>query len=136
MQTRRRSWVLYLGAAGIFLAGAITGVLAAAGYVHHRLRALHAGGPQVIHQLGMHWLDGELDLSPEQEKRIEAILFETHREFFRFKSEHNEEIRAIVLPALVRIDAELSPEQMERWRRTRKRIVEHVDATTETGSDH
>lgn len=136
MVAGRRRWALSLGLLGVFLAGGVTGVFAAAAYVHHRLRALHTGGPHALHALGMRWLDWELDLSPEQETAIEAILLDTHEEFFRFKSRHNEEIRAIVFPALERIDAELTPEQAESWRATRDRIVEHAEATVEAHSDH
>jgi len=132
MVAGRRRWGLSLGLLGIFLAGAVTGVFAAAGYVHHRMRALHAGGPHALHALGMEWLDWQLDLRPEQENAIEEILVEAHMELFRFKSAHNEEIRAIVLPALERVDAELSPAQMEQWRGIRETIVKHAEATVET----
>jgi hypothetical protein len=127
----RRSWLLTAGLVGIFLAGAVTGVLAAAGYVHHHLRELHSGGPRAIHALGLKWLDRELDLSPSQERAIDAILLDAHHELFRFKSRHDDEIRAIVVPALERFEAELTPEQAERWAATRARILEHVEATVE-----
>jgi len=132
MVAGRRRWGLSLGLLGIFLAGAVTGVFAAAGYVHHRMRALHAGGPHALHALGMEWLDWQLDLRPEQENAIEEILVEAHMELFRFKSDHNQEICAIVLPALERVDAELSPAQMEKWRGIRETIVKHAEATVES----
>jgi hypothetical protein len=134
MVSGRRTWALSLGLLGIFLAGAVTGVCAAAGYVHHRLRALHAGGPHALHALGMEWLAWQLDLEPDQEAAIEEVLLEAHLELFRFKSRHNDEINAIVLPALERIDAQLTPQQAESWRGIREKIVEHAEATLETRS--
>jgi hypothetical protein len=134
MVVGRRKWALSLGLLGVFLAGAVTAALATAGYVHHRLRSLHAGGPHAIHALGMAWLEQELDLTPDQKASIERILLDTHMELFRFKSRHNDEIRAIVLPALDRIDAALTPQQVETWRKTRDRIVEHAEATVDTRS--
>lgn len=129
MTTNRRSWVLPLGLLGVFVAGATTGVFAAAGFVHHRLRALHQDGPKAIHALGMQWLDWELDLTPEQKKQVDELLVDTHDKLFRFKSEHNDEIKAIVMPALDRMDQLLTPEQREEWKGTREKIVKHVDAT-------
>jgi len=122
-----RKWALCLGLVGIFLAGAITGVVGAAGYAHHRLRALHAEGPQALHRLGMTLLDWKLGLSDQQEVEIDAILRDTHHEFLQFKSRHNEEIRQIVLPALERIDAVLTPKQAEAWRDLREGIARHVE---------
>ncbi len=132
MVKRGRIWMLSLGLLGIFLAGAVTGVCAAAGFVHHRLRELHKGGPHALHALGMEWLDWELDLRPEQETAIDGILVEAHTQLFRFKSDHNDEICAIVLPALERIDAELTPDQREKWQPIRDLIVRHAEATAET----
>lgn len=132
MVAGRRKWAILLGLLGIFLAGGVTGVCAAAGYVHHRLRALHGGGAHAINALGVEWLDWELDLSPDQEAAIEGILHDAHLELFRFKSRHNEEILSIVFPALERIDAELTPRQVESWRGIREKIVEHAEATVET----
>lgn len=131
-----RKWILSLGLLGIFLAGMVTGVFAAVGFVHHRLRALHAGGPHAIHALGMEWLDWQLDLSADQHAAIDKILVDAHMELFRFKSEHNAELCAIVYPALERIDAQLTPEQAESWRGIRAMIVEHAEATVESISDH
>lgn len=128
----RRNQLLSIGFVGVFLAGAVAGAFATAGYVHHRLRALHSGDPAALHALGMEWLDAELDLAPEQEKAIEAILVDAHSAMFRFKSAHNDELRAIVMPALERVDAQMRPDQVERWRKLRDRIVEHVEATVET----
>lgn len=128
----RRTRTLVLGFAGVFLAGVVAGAFATAGYVHHRMRAVHSGDPAALHGLGIEWLDAELDLSADQERAIEAILVDTHAAFFRFKSAHNDELRAIVLPALDRVDAALRPDQLERWRKLRDRIVDHVDATVDS----
>jgi hypothetical protein len=126
-----KKWMLFLALLGIFLAGAVTGVCAAAAFVHHRLNALHDGGPHALHALGVEWLDWRLDLSPDQEVAIEQVLVDAHMDLFRFKSEHNAEIRAILLPALERVDALLTPEQAEEWRGIRAHIVEHAEATVE-----
>lgn len=136
MANARRTWALSLGMLGIFLAGGLTGVFAAAGYLHHHLRALHASGPRAVHLLGVKWLDWELDLDDRQEASIEEILSAAHLELFQFKSRHNLEVRAMVLPALERIDAVLTPQQAERWSEIRRHVVEHVDATAETAPGH
>lgn len=136
MATRRRNWMLALGLFGIFVAGGVTGALGVVGYVHHRLHGLHAGGLAAVHALGAEWLDSELDLSAEQAAAIEQILGETHAELFRFKSRHNDEILAIVRPALERIDAQLTPAQAERWSAIRARIVEHAERTADEAPGH
>ncbi len=131
MAAARRAWVLPVWLVGLFAAGVATGAFATVGLVHHRLRALHTEGPEAINALAAEWLNWELDLDAEQQTAIRSILVETHEQFFRFKSEHNDEIRAIVLPALERIDAQLTSEQKTRWAGMRARIVDHVEATLE-----
>src|SRR5688572_12700126 len=130
-----RKWVLSLGLAGIFLAGCITGVVGATGYIHHKLHALHSGGPHAFHRLGMTWLDWKLDLNDQQAVEIESILREAHGEFLGFKDRHGEEIHAIVVPALERVDAVLTPEQEPDWREIRARIVGHFEAQPDRDSD-
>jgi hypothetical protein len=133
MVARPRRWKLALALTGIFLAGGVTGVFVAAGVVHHRLRALHSGGPHALHALVMGWFGWELDLDPDQEVAIEGILDETHHELFLFKSRHNAELQGIVLPALERIDAQLKPAQAETWAPIRARILEHAEAQAHSG---
>ena len=124
-----------LGLAGIFAAGCVTGVCAAAWFVHHRMHALHGGGPHAIEALGVEWLGRELDLDDAQEAELAQILRDAHLELFRFKSRHNDELLAIVHPALERIDALLTPEQAARWSPLRAHVVEHAAATVETISN-
>ena len=122
-------WWIGLGLVGVFVFGAITGVIGAAGYLHHHLRSLHEDGPAAFHRLGVDWLDWELDLNAEQEVSVEEILTDLHLDLFRFKTAHNEELSAIVGAALVRIDAALEPEQMDAWHDIRGRITDHLAAT-------
>ena len=51
---------------------------------------------------------------------------------FRFKSEHNDEICAIVMPALEQIDAELTPAQREKWQGIRDMVRRHAEATVDS----
>jgi len=136
MAMNRRTWLISLGLAGLFAAGAVTGVLATAAFVHHKLRALHHAGPHAVNALAMKWLDWELDLRPDQEAAIETIVQEAHLQLFKFKTEHNEELRAMALPTLERIDAVLTPAQAERWRHTRARIVQHFEAAGHEPASH
>lgn len=131
MVKQRNTLLVVLGLAGLFLCGALTGVFAVGGMLHHHLRGLHSHGPNGAHTLGVKWLDWELDLDAEQERELEQILDEAHIDLFRFKSEHNEEITAILEPSLERIDALLTPEQAERWAPMRARVVEHLEARME-----
>lgn len=135
MTTRRFGWKHWLGLLGIFVAGAVTGVFGAAGYVHHWIRDLHTGGPSAVHALGIEWLDSKLDLTAEQESAIEAIIRDAHVASLRFKVRHQEEVRAIVYPALERVDALLDDTQRAEWQRIRERIVEHIEFTGESKSD-
>ena len=131
MTSGRKGWLAALLLSGVFVSGAVTALGALWAFAHHRLRALHDEGPHQIHRMGVELLDWELDLTDEQREQIDALLLEVHLEFFRFKSEHNEELKAIVDDALARLDATLTSEQRERWRPMRDRIAAHAATTWE-----
>jgi len=127
--TRRRNWFVCLAMLGVFVAGAVTGVLATGAYIHHSLRSLHGDGPDGIHHLGVRWLDWKLDLSPEQELAIEQVIEDVHIELFKFKSAHNEELEAVVTGGLERVDRTLTSEQRAKWSPIRARIAQHAAVT-------
>ncbi|MBI5435463.1 MAG: hypothetical protein HZA52_21695 [Planctomycetes bacterium] len=129
MSARSSRWQLVLGLVGLFLIGTVTGVFLSAAYVHHRIRALHEGGPAAIHALGMDWFQHELRLNEDQVAGVEAVLGDVHRDLLRFKGEHEEEIRVIVVRGVERINALLTDDQRERWEPIRRRVLGHVAGT-------
>jgi len=128
-ERRSRTWLVCLGLVGVFAAGVATGAFGAGAYIHHHLLRLHGEGPEGLHNLGLDWLDRKLDLTSEQEAEVASVVEDVHLALFRFKTEHNDELEAIVTPGLERIDALLTPEQTAAWRPIRERIAAHAAAT-------
>lgn len=129
MSATKKRWPVYLGMLGIFVAGVVTGLLLAAGAVHHHWDDLHSHGPAGLHRFGTAWLEWNLDLTDAQHEQVDQVMHDLHMDLFRFKSEHNAEIDQIVSPALARIDAILDAEQMKEWKPMRDRVADHLAAT-------
>lgn len=128
-----RNLMVCLGLVGVFAFGVVTGVFGTGAYIHHHIRGLHGGGhgPERMESLGVAWLDWELDLDDSQHASIGEIVRDVHLELFRFKTAHSDEVQAIVMRGLERIDAELTPGQAERWAPLRGRLAEHAAAKLE-----
>jgi len=136
MDGRRRTRLLALGMLGVFLAGAATGAMTMVGIVHSKLRELHSTDSRAALRLGVELLDWRLDLSPQQETEVGAILTDVNRDMLQFKTRHNDELRAILMPGVERIDAQLTPAQRERWAPLRQHLVEHIERTAESDLGH
>ena len=110
----------------LFVSGIVVGVMGSAAYLHHKLSALH-DGPAGIHRLGRQIIDWNLDLTPEQENEIDRIMHDVHMQFFAFSSEHHEELHAILISGLDRVDAVLDERQREKWGRMRRAVDRHME---------
>lgn len=100
---------------GVFLLGAVVGALG--GHVVHLHRLFHSHlGPPEFGLVG-HWLDRRLDLTREQSEAIEAILDRHHQEMFELRREMLPEFEKRFEATVAEIEALLTPEQRERFRR-------------------
>jgi hypothetical protein len=101
--------------AGVFVLGAVVGALGLhLAHVHRRFGPF--GGPPEF-GLVRPWLERRLDLTAEQAERIEAILDRHHREMFELRREMMPEFDDRFAATVAEIEAELTPEQRERFRR-------------------
>ena len=113
---------IWIGVALIFVFGIVTGVLGSVFYVHHRVGRLHSRGPRAFEHVALELLDWRLDLDEAQEARIGEILGEVHVRLLDFKTEHSDEIDAIVDSGLTRIEETLNEDQRAEWAHLRARI--------------
>lgn len=103
---------------GTFLSGALTG----AGVYHwlspHRSHGLHGpGGPPPF---------GELDLSPEQDRKLKAIMDAHRPELEAVLRETFPKVRAVHERIDAELRKELNPEQQQRFDRWKAEHPEHV----------
>jgi hypothetical protein len=100
---------------GVFLLGAVVGALGT--HVVHLDRRLGLpAGPPEFGLVGA-WLERRLDLTREQSERIEAILDRHHQEMFELRREMMPEFETRFTATVEEIEAVLTPEQRERFRR-------------------
>jgi Spy/CpxP family protein refolding chaperone len=118
-QVAQRVWLPALALASMFAVGAACGVLAdrtLIGPPHHRFE-LPLGGDVLLRDPF-----GELDLSAEQRKKIDA-LFEHHRsEVDAVVRDSEPKMRALSEKMDREMQAILTPEQRERLKAARERI--------------
>lgn len=103
---------------GLFVLGVVAGALGA-----HLYYARHLGAPGGPHggQFFAHRLEGELDLTTEQTRRIEAILEESRREADALRHRLLPEVHAAMEHNRERIMEVLTEDQRERFERLRHR---------------
>ncbi len=126
-----KNWRVWLAIVVIFVSGFLTGGLFLAAIVHHRIDDMREGGPRAYEGMVVHLLDWRLKLDVSQEAEVARIVRDVHVELLEFKQEHQEEIEAIVMEGLGRIEATLHDDQRERWNETRTRVEKHLRARIE-----
>ncbi len=100
---------------GVFVLGAAVGVLGTH-LVHLRHGLGPHTGPPEFGLVGA-WLERRLDLTREQSARIEAILDRHHQEMFELRREMMPEFEDRFAATVEEIEAVLTPDQRERFRR-------------------
>lgn len=118
-----RPWRVILAAVVIFLAGAITGSVATRVYAPKIIHRTHVPAPLPVgperRQAYLSKLDRELQLTPDQRQKVEAILAESQQRmkvlWRRMEPDTKEEYRRTARE----ISAVLTPEQAENFKRMR-----------------
>lgn len=110
----------------VFLAGVVLGAVGMAGWVHHRLAALHAGGPDTVDALAVRVLDEHLDLDAAQEERARAILRGVREQLVAFHDRHDEELRAILTAGARELETILREDQEADWGLLHDRMMHHL----------
>ena len=104
----------------LFLVGVLVGVLGT-----HLFYLRHLREPGWLVKAGTRLAAAELkrnlDLTPQQEQQVGAILADAQRDVISLRREMTPRVLAILDRARVRISAVLSPEQREKFERLRQR---------------
>jgi Spy/CpxP family protein refolding chaperone len=118
--------VALLAMGALFLTGVLAGVLGT-----HAFYAWHVHRPGGLADLGIRLLgnslDRQLDLTSEQERKVDAILGDTRLEILQMRHENVPRLYAIRDRAFDRIHGVLTPAQQERLRRFRARYQRNVE---------
>jgi hypothetical protein len=112
--------VALLAITGVFLAGIFAGVCGVHLYYLHRLRepgGMVGWGTRLLARD----LKSDLDLTPVQERQVDAILLETRTEALAVRRKITPEMKAILERSRHRIEAVLNAEQKEKFERLRER---------------
>jgi Spy/CpxP family protein refolding chaperone len=124
-----KSWKFKLGIVGVFVLGALVGVLATVLFVQHRMSDSGFSGPEQALNRIMGRMERELRLSQEQRQAIQPIVAEGMGRMRELRSRLAPEVEKLMAETTGRIRPLLTPEQqprldefnarrMERWRQS------------------
>jgi Spy/CpxP family protein refolding chaperone len=109
----------------VFLLGALVGALGT-----HLFYAHHFHHPGMLSALGARWIAADLhrrlDLTPEQQTRIDAILADARRESLELRRQMAPQISHLMETAHARISQVLTPEQRKRFESYHAEHREHI----------
>ncbi|GBC63686.1 hypothetical protein DENIS_4684 [Desulfonema ishimotonii] len=109
--------ILLIFCTGIFI-GAVGGHI----YFRHQFRQFMKGPHELLFPKFTKKLERELDLTPEQRKKVSRIADQLREELFAFKQKHGPDLEKIVERHLSLIKAELTPEQQKKMDEIQKNI--------------
>lgn len=114
-----------LATAALFLVGVLVGVAATHAFYLYKVRT-----PGGLGELGTRLiaadLERRLELTPEQERQVDAILAETRREGLVIRRRTIGDVVALLERSHAQLDAVLTPEQRAEFRRYRARYRDVV----------
>ena len=112
----------------IFLLGALAGAFGTGFYFKGHVEEFLEGGPPK--EKIMQKLTRDLDLTPEQQKKIEPILEEVHRELSALRRKSLPEMRKIRENSFALIKKELNEDQQKKLEDLRKQTKETLAPPT------
>lgn len=107
-----KRWIAFLSVTGLFVIGILIGALGMRLYDTHHL-FLPEGPPGRTHPFFIRQIEERLDLTPEQRRRIDAILEEAHAEAEEFREEMAPRVHEHLEKTHERIAEVLSERQRE-----------------------
>jgi transcription initiation factor TFIIIB Brf1 subunit/transcription initiation factor TFIIB len=119
-------WKVITGILLIFVLGALSGALGTGYYTKSRIKQFidPKGPPPPIRILEREL--GKLDLSSEQQRKIEALLEQMHTEFFEIIKKTKPEMDEHFKRHVQRLKAELRPKQQRAFDKTIRRIEDRM----------
>jgi hypothetical protein len=112
-----RTGIRILGIILIFLFGCFIGVATKSAAIAKKTREVMMGGPESIMEVVVKRLDSELNLEPEQKRKLQTIVDDAHIKLRQSHSKIQPEIDATLSEAELRVRAMLYPNQVEKFDR-------------------
>jgi len=126
--SKPRIWLLFLLT---FAAGLLAGAAGMRAYQRNNVRQFMHSDWERQHEYFLHRLNREINLTPEQQTQVRAILGRMRDEFAKLRQSTQPESRRILKENRQRIEKVLTPEQaaqfgrfMDRWTSARTRRSE------------
>lgn len=121
-------WKALLSLSLIFVAGVVSGAVGSGIYVRRVMHEMLQAGPREIEQAALKRIAGALNLTPEQEQRMQPIVRQAHQRLMGLRAAHQGEIDRIIGDARQRAEEFLDNDQQvklervlnglrERWQR-------------------
>ncbi len=110
----------FAGLTLIFLLGALAGSLGTGFYIREHVEEFLDEGPPT--DKIMHRLTRALDLTPEQQKKIEPIIVEAHEKLSELRQKSFPEMRKIRENSFVLIKKELNEDQQKKLEDLKNRL--------------
>ena len=140
-----RTAIRIFGIILIFLFGVFVGVTVKNGAIAKKAREVMMGGPESIVEVVVKRLDSELQLDPEQKRRLQTIADDAH---IRLRQSHlkiqpeidtalgeaEQRVRAMLYPNQVEKFDQLLNRSREKWRPKQKDLGESIPGETPLGT--
>src|SRR6188768_3486987 len=104
-----------LGVLLIFFFGVFIGAAITSGGVAKKLRETMLGGPEAVMDVIVKRLDRELNLDPEQKRKLQGIMDDSHIKLRQSREKVQPEIEQALLEAENRTRAILYPKQIPKF---------------------
>jgi len=126
---------LYGGLIALLVTGIIIGSLGTGIYIRNKVMPFYEGGPAERRSMILDRLMKKLDLTPQQQIEVEAILRQTQAQIKQLK--HKSRLRAmrIINQRFPLIREKLNPEQQKKLDRIHKRLRQRMRQHMEMGGD-
>lgn len=111
-----KPWKVILAAVVIFVAGAVTGAVVYTQFLHKKAAESRPSGPPMIPRPDFaRWLGDKLQLTKEQEEKIEKILIDSHERLKPLRELIDPVMQDEVKRVKEEILKELTPEQQKKY---------------------
>lgn len=113
---------IWIGICLIFFAGTCIGAIGSGLIIRHKLFAILSEGQPAVFRLVSKRLTRKLDLTPEQQVKVNATIQETQQRLAALRNRYQPETRIILGEGLAAIHKELSPPQQEKLNTLRQKM--------------
>jgi len=117
-----KTWQLWSGVLVIFLAGILIGAAGTGIFLRHSIENIIQGGPPEIAHLVSKRLTRQLDLSTDQQAKVDSVIRDTQRQLMELRRTVQPQTAAIIRNGAEQIRTELDAGQQQEFDQLLERL--------------